>query len=157
VVMQELTLTRVFGDRRLYAFEGVGSIRLTGLGKRGGLAEAGGQRWQITALSFWKRDIRATDTAGIVVGEFAGRALAGGGELRWYGRDYVLRRHTIWRERCGLSDGARELATIDGKSWGAHPVTIRGDDLSVIDPGLLLFAAFVVRALAVAAAEAAAG
>lgn len=155
--MHELALTRVFGDRHLYAFDGVGSLRLTGVRKRGGVAEAAGHRWEISHLGLWKRDIQATEVGGSVVGEFAGRALTGGGEVRWYGEEFALRRGGLWRERYALTHAGGALATIDGRSWGSRPVTVTGEDLAAIDPGLLLFTAFVVRSLAVAAAAAAAG
>jgi len=153
--MQELTLTRVFGDRRLYTFDGIGSLRLTGWGQRTGVAEAGGRRWEIAPVSFWRREIRATDMTGAVVGEFAGRGLRGG-RLRWHDQDFELRRGGFWRQRYTLAGARGELATVDGRSWGRRPVTVTGDALTAIDPGLLLFVAFVVRALAVAAAAAAA-
>jgi hypothetical protein len=35
---------------------------------------------------------------------------------------------------------------LDGKGWGRRPVTIEVDE--PVEPGLLLFAAFVVRTLA---------
>ena len=55
-----------------------------------------------------------------------------------------------------LADGDRELALFDGRGWGKRPVRITvGEDS--IAPGLLLFAAFVVRGLAEDAAGAAAG
>jgi hypothetical protein len=47
-----------------------------------------------------------------------------------------------------LADGERELAVLDGKSWGRRPVKVTVDDSDAVDPGLLLFAAFVVRGLA---------
>lgn len=57
------------------------------------------------------------------------------------------------RERYVLSDGDGELARIDGRSWGRMPVRVslaRPDDL---EPGLLLFATYVVRQLAIKAAN----
>ena len=59
-----------------------------------------------------------------------------------------LRPASAWRSRYALADGERELAVLDGKGWGKRPVAIVVDDLRAIDPGLLLFAAFVVRGLA---------
>lgn len=44
-------------------------------------------------------------------------------------------------------DGVGTLR-LDGGAGGRRPVSIAADDLSAIDPGLLLFAVFVVRALA---------
>ena len=50
-----------------------------------------------------------------------------------------------WRERYALADGDRELAILDGKVWGRRPVKVTVDDLDAIEPGLVLFAAFIVR------------
>jgi hypothetical protein len=78
--------------------------------------------------------------------------------LRWAGRELELRAASTWRARYALADRDRELAVLDGKSWGRRPVKITVDDLGALDPGLLLFAAFVVRGLAEdAGGDAAAG
>lgn len=56
------------------------------------------------------------------------------------------------RRACGRSATLvhhdRELAVLDAKSWGKRPVKITIDEPSLVDPGLLLFAAFAVRQLA---------
>jgi hypothetical protein len=53
-------------------------------------------------------------------------------------------------------DGNRDLAHLDAKGWGRRPVRISlAVDLSEIDPGLLLYAAFIVHQLAGDAATAA--
>jgi hypothetical protein len=49
------------------------------------------------------------------------------------------------------------LAVLDAKSWGRTPVKVTVDDPGAVDPGLLLFAAFVVRGLAEDASSAAVG
>ncbi len=71
-----------------------------------------------------------------------------GGTLRWVGSEFALRPASSWRERYALADGDRELAVIEGKGWGRRPVKIIVDDSEPIEPGLLLFTAFVVRGLA---------
>ena len=81
-----------------------------------------------------------------MVGEFEPRSVRRGGTLRW--ADLVLRPASHWRERYALADGDRELALLDGKSWGSRPVNVTVDEAEAIEPGLLLFAAFVVRGLA---------
>ena len=60
-----------------------------------------------------------------------------------------------WKERYALKDGERELAVLEGRSWGKRPVRVAVDDPSAVDPLLLLFAAFVARRLAEDAASAA--
>jgi hypothetical protein len=153
--MADLELTRTHGDRRLYALEGVGTLRLQGFASRTATAEAAGNSWRIAGRGFWRRFIEATDAAGIAVGEFEPRGLRRGGTLRWAGREYALRPASSWRERYALADGHRELAILDGKGWGRRPVRITVDDSEAVEPGLLLFAAFVVRRLAEDAGSAA--
>ena len=46
------------------------------------------------------------------------------------------------------ADGEVELAILDGKGWDRRPVKVALDEPEAVEPGLLLFAAFVVRALA---------
>jgi hypothetical protein len=153
----ELALTRKSGDRRRYDLEGVGNLRLGGLASRWATAEAGERKWGFARRGIFKSIIEATDPAGTVVGSFEGRSLKRGGTLRWDGREYVLRPDSRWRERYALAEGERALATLEGKGWGKRPVRVDVDDAARIEPGLLLFAAFVVRALAEDASSAAAG
>lgn len=77
-----------------------------------------------------------------------------GGTLRWGQRELTLRPASVWRERYALADGDRELVLLDGTGWGRRPVRITIDDPRAIEPGLLLFAAFVVRGVAADAAAA---
>jgi hypothetical protein len=56
-------------------------------------------------------------------------------------------------ERYALSEGERDLVLIDGKSWGRRPVKVTIPDSETIEPGLLLFTSFIVRQLAVNAAN----
>ena len=102
--------------------------------------------------------MEATDGAGAVVGEYAPQgALRRGGLVRWAGRELELRAASRWRERYALAGGDRELAVFDGKGWGKRPVNVTLDDPRVIEPGLVLFAAFVERGLAEDAGAVAAG
>jgi hypothetical protein len=143
----ELELTRVRGDRRLYELEGVGTLRLEGFLGRAATAEAGGVRWKIARRGFWRRELEAVDELGVVAGGFFPRTVRRGGTLRWGQRELTLHPASSWRERYALADGERELALLDGKGWGRRPVRITLRDRTP-DPGLLLFAAFVVRGLA---------
>ena len=147
--MADLELTRMPGDRRLYALDGVGTLRLKGFALRSATAEAGGERWRIARRGFWQRRVEAVDEAGITVGEFESSGLKRGGMLRWAGRSFALRSASSWRERYALWDGDREIAVLDGKGWGRRPVkVITIGDSEAAEPGLLLFAAFVVHGLA---------
>jgi hypothetical protein len=152
----ELELVRAKGDRRHYTLADVGSLRLEGLFGRNASAEAGGQRWSFRR-SVWSRAIEATDQAGQSVGAFRGRLLSSGGAVAWGPREYVLRKASMWHERYALTDGERELALFDVKTWGRRPVFVRVEAPAEVEPGLLLFTAFVVRAAADDNSNAAAG
>jgi hypothetical protein len=146
--MAELELTRSPDDRRRYDVDGVGALRLGGVLSRGATAEAGGATWSFDRRGFWQLAVEASDPTGEVVGRFEPRSIRRGGSLTWAGREYELRPASAWKERYALADGEHELAVLDGKSWGKRPVRITVDDLGAIEPGLLLFAVFVVRGLA---------
>ena len=155
--MAELELTRSRDDGRRYEVEGVGALRLGGFFSRGATAEAGPDAWTFDRRGFLRTSIEATDATGAVVGSFDPRALRRGGSLRWGDHDFELRPASMWKERYALADGDRELAVLDGKAWGKRPVKITLDEPGVVEPGLLLFAAFVVRGLAEDASTAASG
>lgn len=146
--MEEIQLTRSPGDRRLYALGDVGTLRLQGWVSRAAVAQAGDRSWQLKRGGVFTTSIEATDAAGAEVGAFTGRALKRGGALTWAGRELKLESDSFWKERYALLDGDRKLATIEGRSWGKRPVDVSVDDPAAIDPGLLLFAVFVVRCLA---------
>jgi hypothetical protein len=152
--MPELELRRSPDDRRLYRLDALGTLRVN-FGGRSATAEAGGRRWQIGRPSFWRRELRATAEGGFVSGEFEPNTFRRGGELRWEGRTLTLRPSSVWRERYALADGEAEVATLEGKSWGKRPVKVTIELPEAVDPGLLLFAAFVVRGLAEDAGSAA--
>lgn len=155
--MTELELTRTADDRRLYALEGVGTLRFEGWTSRKATAEAGGDAWRFARRGFWQRSGEAVDGAGVTVGAFEPRTWRRGGTVRWDGRELTLRPASMWRERYALADGDRELVILDGKGWGRPPVKVSVEDPDAIEAGLLLFAAFVVRGLADDSAAAAAG
>jgi hypothetical protein len=112
--------------------------------------------WRFARRGFWQRDVVASDAAGAAVGAFAPNTLRRGGTLKWDRRELTLRPASAWRERYALADGERELAVLDGRSWGRRLVRISVEDPNALEPGLLLFAAFVVRGLAEDADSAAA-
>jgi hypothetical protein len=154
--MPDLDLARDPRDRRLYELRGVGSIRLGGLLSRSAIATASrGGSWSFDRPSLWRRTIEAHDAAGTIVGYFDRRTIRRGGAVTWRGRDFELRPASAWRERYALADGDRELAVLDGKGWGKRPVKVSMDDPNAVEPGLLLFAVFLVRRLAEDAATAA--
>jgi hypothetical protein len=154
--MTELALTRSSGDKRRYELDGIGTLRLGGWATRWATAEAGERRWGFARRGILGTRVQATDPAGTVVGGFEGRSIKRGGPLRWQEHDYALQPDSRWRQRYALVDGNRTLATMEGHTWGKRPVRVDiEDDAGALDPGLLLFTAFVVRALAGDAAAAA--
>jgi hypothetical protein len=153
--MADLELTRSPDDRRLYVLQGVGTLRLEGWTSRRAIATAGADSWRIARRGFWQRVVEAVDAGGTAVGSFEPHTLRRGGTVRWNGDELSLRPASMWRERYALADGDRELAILGGRSWGRRPVRITLEDRGAIEPGLLLFAAFVVRSLADDAASAA--
>jgi hypothetical protein len=155
--MLELELIQAPDDRRLYSLGHIGTLRLEGVFSRGAAATAGGRSWQISRRGLWQRELQATDPAGIVVGEFLPRGLRRGGTINWAGERCTLHPAGPLRERYVLAADERDLALIEGKSWGKKPVQVTLVEHDPPPPGLLLFAAFVVRQLAVNAASAAAG
>jgi hypothetical protein len=144
----ELELTRSPLDRRLYSLDGIGTLRLEGAASRRATAEAAdGRRWRFAGRGFLQRVLEATDELGSVIGEFEPRSLHRGGALRWGARELALRPASAWRERYALADGPRELAAFEGKGWGKRPVAVTLLGHPPPKPGVLLFAAFVVRGL----------
>ena len=152
--MADLELKRAPDDRRLYALDGVGTVRVEGWRSPRATAETGSRSWHFTRHGFWRRSVEATDAFGGMAGAFepharrrAGRG-ARGGALQWGGRDFMLRPASAWRERIALVEGDHELVVLDGQGWGRQPVRVTAEDPAEFDPGLLLFCAFVVQGLA---------
>ena len=75
--------------------------------------------------------------------------------LHWNNQSFELRPASNWRERYALATGDVEVAVFAGKGWGKRPVEAEILGPEGIEPGLLLFTAFVVRSLAEDASAAA--
>jgi hypothetical protein len=144
----DLELRRSPDDRRRFELEGVGALQVGGLFSRGATAEAGSTVWSFGRSGFLQPTMEATDATGDVVGSFKAGRVKRGGPLQWRGRGLALRPASRWKERYALADGDRELALLDGKGWGKRPVKVTVDGPDAVEPGLLLFAAYVVRGLA---------
>ena len=113
--MTELELTRTPDDRRLYALEGFGTLRLIGFWSRSAVATSGSRTWQLTGTGILRRFVHATDEGGTEVGAFEPRRIHRGGELRWGDRDYVLRPSSA-----GASGTCWPTATASWRSWTAR-------------------------------------
>lgn len=153
--LDERELTRVPGDRRLYTLARTGTLRLQGFLGRSALASADGNEWTFARRGFWQRQIVATDATGTISGIFDPRAVHRGGVVRWGDRELALNPASSWRERYELADGDRALMLLDARSWGRRPVHLTVLDAERIEPGLALFAVFIVRGLADDASSAA--
>jgi hypothetical protein len=145
--MTDLALTRTQDDRRLYALQGVGTVRLEGWRAPRATAETGVRSWHFASRGLWRRTIDATDAFGGMVGTFQQPRGGRGGTLRWEDAELVLRPANLSPQRYALADGDRELVVLDGRAWGKQPITITVDDVDEFDPGLLLFVAYVVQGL----------
>lgn len=120
-------------------------------------AEAGPATWSFDRGAFWRRTIVATDAAGAVAGSFDPRALRLGGVLRWGDRALELRPASVWKERYALRRRRTRARGARCQELGRPPVRITVGNPVAVEPGVLLFAAFVVRQLADDASAAAGG
>ena len=146
-----LVVTHEGGDR--YALRGIGTLRVEGDWLRAS-AQAGGASFRFAGSSPWsfRLNATATDAAGSVIGGYRQRGRA----LRWYGRELQLRRASLWRtlgwrtlvagrKRYVLAEGEWTLAEVDQETGRSHrPVTIEPNGSGALEPGLLLFVAFLV-------------
>jgi hypothetical protein len=144
--MLEIELKRTRGERRSYALEGVGTMRVGGIVARTATAsDLSGRSWLFRRRG---RSAEARDELGSLVGEFRPNRLGRGGALRWEEREVALEATcNIWQERYRLVEARRELGLCRGRSWGRSPVRFQLVDDAELDAGLLLFVAFVVRGL----------
>jgi len=141
--MADVELIRTPGDRRRLELEGIGTLRLERLSRA--TAEAGGVAWQFDHR-FWKAVAEATDLAGGLAGKYVGGRRDG--TLRWGEREFTLRQASFLRY--ALADGERELVLLDWGTprvsdvWRKRPAKITVEDPAALEPGLLLFASYVV-------------
>jgi hypothetical protein len=149
--MVEIQLIRAAGDRRVYELGTIGSLRLRGWLLRWATAIAGDRSYRFSRATWRSAAVDATDSQGNVIATFRPNQFRRGGELRWSGTAYALRPAALLRERYELFSVDREVASIEARGWWGwgtrRPLTMRVMD-HALDPGLLLFAAFVVRTLA---------
>lgn len=152
----DLELTRDPEDRRRYALEGIGALRLEGFARQRATIEAAGRTWQAAPAGFWRRNVVATDAAGETVAEFEPRRVKSGGTLRVGARELQIAPASKWKQRYALKDGDRELALLDAKGWGKRPVRVTLADAAAVEPMVLLLAAFLAQRMAEDASAAAA-
>ena len=136
-----------------YALQRVGTLRVAGAWS-GATARAGDTSWQFVGSGTWslRRNATASDAAGNLIGDYRRR----GQRLRWSGRELQFRRASRWPTlgwralfsvgaRYVLADGERTFAVVHERMERSHhPVDIEVSDAGVLDPGLLLFLAFLV-------------
>lgn len=145
--MTELVLLPSRAARRRFDLGDVGSLAYEGLLANRAVATAGSERWRLGPDG--ARRAQATAADGTVVGRYEASA-SPEGRLTWAGRELVVRPVRGRRARWTLHDGdGRELVALDGRGTGARPAAIAlPGDGEPLDPGLLLFLAFLVRKLA---------
>ena len=143
--MTVLQLTCDPTDDRLWTLDGVGTLRRTGRMSRAATAEADGRSWAIVRHGWVRPGFRAADETGAVVCELKGTFGSRGEMMRWSGRELALRPNGLRRGGYALLDGGRVLATMTPKREGKRPLDVTLED-PALDPGLLLFVAFVVQA-----------
>jgi hypothetical protein len=147
--MAELELTRAPGDRKVYVLDGVGTLRVRGRGRQAAVAEAGGRRWAFVRRGLFAPLVTATDETGTVVGLYRSPMRKPGGPVGWAERELQLRRSSTFRQHYALSEGEQELALFHGtgRARGKSPISLTIDDPTALDPGLILFAAYIVRGI----------
>ena len=141
--MPRLELTRSAEDKKLYVLPGVGELRVGRWPSRDVEAHAGGQTYTFAPRGPSRRVPTATDAFGAEVGH-------------QHGSWSIVWRSTSWDLR-PAAEGAvayyalarpgdeQELGRFVLALWGKRPVPIVVDDGARLDPGLLLFALFVMR------------
>jgi|SRR3954452_12989295 hypothetical protein len=150
--MIELELTRAPKDRRVYELGSLGSLRLKGWLMRSATARTGSRSFLFQRTSWFTAAVDASEDQGRLVGTFRPSQFRRGGALHWHRAGYSLRPATLIRERYELVLDNREIAVIEARGWWGwgtrRPLKMRVMDDHALDPGLLLFVAFVVRTLA---------
>ena len=143
--MTQVELLQDPGDEDRWVLPGVGSFLRTGRVSRAATAEAGGRRWSIKRVGLVRAGFTASDETGAVVGEIRNRISGRNDRLRWAGRDLRLVDDGPRLWGYALYDGEHRLALMTPKRRGKRQLDVVIEDPSV-DPGLLLFQAFIVQA-----------
>jgi hypothetical protein len=152
--IRELELTRAPNDRHHYHLHGIGTIRRDGgMFSTSFIAESAGHSWRFTRRGILRQQLEATTSDGTVVGMFLPKTIRRGGLLDWDTRSLTLHPASLGRERYALREADRDVIFVEGKSWGRRPVKLTLIQPGGIDPGLVLFTAYVVHRLAIDAAS----
>jgi hypothetical protein len=101
--------------------------------------------------------LQAKEAAGTVVGEFVPRDIRRSGALRWGDRQLALSPVSLLASATRSAKVSGDLVLLDGKGRGRRPVRISLQAPDELEPGLLLFTAFVVHRLAANASGSSAG
>ena len=149
--MEEIEFIRAADDRRTYELGTIGSLRLNGWFMRSATARAGGDSFLFERASWFSSAVDAKDDRDRMIGAFRPRRLRRGGAFTWRETEFNLCPVTPLRQRYQLVEGERDLASIEARGWWGWG-TRRPLNMQVLerglDPGLLLFVAFIVRTLA---------
>jgi hypothetical protein len=141
----KLELTRSPDDRRLYVLPGVGELRTGGLLSGGRVeATAGGRTYTFALRGRVRRVAIATDAFGEEVGRQDGSL-----SIVWRGDRWDLKAYDAgFYYTLTRSGEDREVANLAPALWSRRPVPIVLDETARVDPGLVLFAMFLMRRIA---------
>lgn len=146
--MPELRLRRDSKDRKRYAIDGVGEMRLGKWYQRGAtIASESGGSWELKS-GRWNQALTATDASGGVAATYEPRgALKRGGEIALGAgsETYELKPSSNWRNRYALWSGEDELAAVETKGWSGKEVAVDVSNGVSPDALLLLMACYLVR------------
>jgi hypothetical protein len=141
--MPRLELTRSAEDKKLYVLPGVGELRVGRWPSRDVEATAGGRTYTFAPRGSTRRVPTATDVFGTAVGR-----QDGSWSIVWRSATWDLRpavENAVAYYALARPEDQQELARLVLALWGKRPVPIVFDDSARLDPGLLLFAMFVMR------------
>jgi hypothetical protein len=143
--MARLALTRSPEDRKLYVLPGVGELRVARWPGKAVEATAGGRTYTFAPRGQEHRVPTATDAFGAEVGHQHGSWSLIWRSAKWdldfmpdISGSYALRRR----------GEEREVAYLALTGWGKRPVPIVLDDDARLDPGLVLFAMYLMNRFA---------
>jgi hypothetical protein len=129
---------------REYQFVGVGTLALHGVFSRSATATAGATRWEFQRRGglVTRPSYVALDAAGARVGEFS-KGVFTFGSVRWEDRTLTIGSAVTIGSRYVFDEDGQELALIESNRWAQASKRVMINPNVELDPGLLLFAAFV--------------
>ena len=147
--IRQLELRRVPDERHAYFIDGIGRLRRDGgMFSSSFVGEAAGHSWRFAGRGLMQHTLEATDSNGAVIGRFVPNTIRRGGHLEWGARQLMLNPATRSRDGYVVREEDRDIIRIENRSWGRRPLKLTLIGADPIEPGLVLFTAFVVHRLA---------